>query len=280
MTALVYRFLESLPGGRFAHIGTEPTLNAQTWHRATSGACLLWLAAAFAAFLALAALSPGLLTSQNPVLTSPRDALLSPDAVHWLGTDENGRDVLARLIYGVRPSLLLGFASIAIAVTGGSVLGLLAALAGPATDQVVFRILDTLLAVPDILLTLLIITFWGAGASPEIVALGIAGVPRFARLTRSRALVVKGSGYVEAARAQGQSTTAIVLRHVLPNALGPVLPLATLGVGANIAVAAGLSFLGFGPPPPRRNGDRCCLPGVISCHWPGGSPPCQQFSWC
>ena len=210
----------------------------------------LSLAAAFVLVLLLAALVPGWLVSADPLAANARQAFMAPSAAHWLGTDENGRDVLARLIHGVRPSLLMGLLATVIGLTLGIALGLLAGLGQRWLDSLVMRVVDMLLAFPDLLLALVIITFWGQGMLNAIVAVGIASVPRFARMVRAQTQVVRDAGYVEAAITLGLSRAQVIVRHVLPNAIKPILILATIGIGSNIAAGASLSFLGFGAPPP------------------------------
>lgn len=210
----------------------------------------LILAGLFVLFLLVAALVPGLLTSVDPLDATARNAYRAPNALHWLGTDENGRDVLARLIHGVRPSLLMGLAATAMGLILGTVLGLLAGLGPRWIDAAVMRLVDVLLAFPDLLLALVIITFFGQGTLNLIIAVGIASVPRYARLVRAQTQVVRGAAYVEAATTLGLGRAAVIWRHVLPNAIKPILILATIGIGGNITAGAALSFLGFGAPPP------------------------------
>jgi peptide/nickel transport system permease protein len=210
----------------------------------------LILAGLFVLFLLVAALVPGLLTSVDPLDATARNAYRAPDALHWLGTDENGRDVLARLIHGVRPSLLMGLAATAMGLILGTVLGLLAGLGPRWIDAAVMRLVDVLLAFPDLLLALVIITFFGQSTLNLIIAVGIASVPRYARLVRAQTQVVRGAAYVEAATTLGLGRAAVIRRHVLPNAIKPILILATIGIGGNITAGAALSFLGFGAPPP------------------------------
>lgn len=210
----------------------------------------LALAGLFVGLLVLAAVAPGWLIAGDPLEASARNAFLAPSAAHWLGTDENGRDVLVRLVHGAGASLLMGLAATAIGLLAGIALGLLAGLGGRWLDGAIMRGVDVLLAFPDLLLALVIITFWGQGTLNAIIAVGIAGVPRYARLVRAQTKVVRGSAYVEAALTLGIPRPLVILRHVLPNAIKPILILATIGIGGNIAAGASLSFLGFGAPPP------------------------------
>lgn len=207
-------------------------------------------AALFLLLLTLAAIHPALLTSIDPQAADANDAFLAPGAAHWLGTDENGRDVLARLIYGVRASLVMGICATVIGVGAGIAIGLAAGLGGRFADGVAMRLIDVLVAFPELLLALAIITFWGPGLSNAIVAVGVASIPRYARLARAQSRLVRNAGYVEAATTLGLRPLTLIWRHVLPNSIKPVLVLATIGVGQVIAAGAALSFLGFGAPPP------------------------------
>lgn len=210
----------------------------------------LLLAALFVLLLVIASIAPHWLVHADPLSTSARDAFRAPSSSHWLGTDENGRDVLARLVYGVRSSLLLGISASLLALLGGGLLGLLAGLGQRWLDGVLMRVIDVLAAFPDLLLALLIITFWGPGLLNTVLAIGVAGIPRFARMTRAQTLRVRRAPYVEAALTLGLTRLIVIVRHVLPNALKPVLLLATISIGGNIVIGAALSFIGFGAPPP------------------------------
>ena len=179
----------------------------------------LVLAALFVTLLVLAALQPGWLVSADPLDASARQAFQAPSSLHWLGTDENGRDILARLVYAVRPSLVLGLSATALGLLLGTVLGLLAGLGPRLVDAAVMRLVDVLLAFPDLLLALVIITFFGQGALNTIIAVGIASVPRYARLVRAQTLVVRNAGYVEAATTLGLPRRQVISRHVLPLSL-------------------------------------------------------------
>ncbi|MFJ8470850.1 ABC transporter permease [Kitasatospora sp. NPDC094011] len=198
----------------------------------------------------LAGLLPGLLTGVSPTATDPVNALQPPGAAHPLGTDQLGRDVFARLVHGAGPALALGFGSTVLAVVGGAALGLAAALGGPVADRLLMRAADVLLALPATLLALLVIAVLGTGTGNLVLAIGIALVPGYGRLVRSEALLVRRSGYVEAAVTLGVPRRSLILRHVLPNSLAPLLTLATVGFGTALIAASGLSFLGLGPRPP------------------------------
>ncbi|MEV0079637.1 ABC transporter permease [Nocardia neocaledoniensis] len=201
--------------------------------------------------VALAVAAPGVLAGSDPLAADPLAAQLPPSAQHWFGTDHLGRDVFSRVVHGARYSLLIGVTAVAIAVVAGTVLGLLAGLARGRLDELITRFLDVVSSFPDLLLALVLISFTGPGTANLIVALGIASIPRFARVVRAQTLVVQESGYVEQARTFGLTRATLVWRHVLPHAVAQVPILATIGLGTAILGAAGLSFLGMGPQPPE-----------------------------
>lgn len=210
----------------------------------------LWLAWILLALLVAAVLWPAALAPLDPLEANARLAYQPPDAVHWLGTDENGRDVLSRLIHGARPSLLIGVAATVLAVTLGILLGLSAGLAPTWLDNLLMRSIDVLMAFPDLLLALVIIALFGQGTTNLILAIGIAAVPRYARLVRAQTQTIQSAAFVEAATSLGRTRMAVILHHILPNSVQPLLILATLGLGGAITAGAALSFLGFGAPPP------------------------------
>lgn len=202
------------------------------------------------AAIVLAALVPWLLAPQDPLAVDPEHPLSAPSLMHLLGTDENGRDVFSRMVYGARASLTLGFGAIAIALVVGSVIGVAAGLGNKFLDGLLMRLMDVGLAFPEILLALVVIAVLGGGTVNALIAIGIASIPSYARLVRAQTLSIRRSGYVEAARALGLRGSTVILRHVLPNAVRPVLVLATIGIGSATVAGAALSFLGLGTPPP------------------------------
>jgi peptide/nickel transport system permease protein len=207
------------------------------------------LALAFLVFLGVAAAWPSLLQTHDPLEITP-NLLAPPSAEHWLGTDENGRDTYSRIVGGAREAVLLGFGAVTLSLVGGSLLGVLAGLGNRLVETVVMRFVDIGLAFPEMLLALIVIAVSGRGARNALVAIGIAGIPTFARLVRAQTLTIRRSSYVESARGLGLTELQVVLRHVLPNAVRPVLVLATIGVGTASVAGAGLSFIGLGEAPP------------------------------
>lgn len=211
----------------------------------------LVLAAAVLAALVLAALAPHLFAGQDPLAVDSGQTLRPPSGEHLLGTDENGRDVLARIVHGTRTSLLLGFGAIAVALVCGGLLGIAAGLGNRLVENVIMRLSDIGLAFPELLLALVVITVAGGGTGNAMLAIGVANIPNYARLVRAQTLAIRRSSYVEAAYALGLSAPRVILRHVLPNAVKPVLILATIGVGTALVAGSALSFLGLGTPPPE-----------------------------
>lgn len=210
----------------------------------------VWAAILFLVVLAIAVIAPQWLAHSDPLLADPVNAQLPPSAQHWLGTDQLGRDLLTRVIYGSRYSLLISVAAMALAVVFGTLLGLAAALARGVVDELLSRAVDVISAFPDLLLALMLIAFTGPGTNNLIIALGVASIPRFARVVRAQTYSVMTSGYVEQARTFGLSRFTLITRHILPHAIAQVPALATLGLGTAIIGTAGLSFLGMGPQPP------------------------------
>ncbi|WP_455846021.1 ABC transporter permease [Pantoea agglomerans] len=210
----------------------------------------VWAAILFLIVLAIAVIAPQWLAHSDPLLADPVNAQLPPSAQHWLGTDQLGRDLLTRVIYGSRYSLLISVAAMALAVVFGTLLGLAAALTRGVVDELLSRAVDVISAFPDLLLALMLIAFTGPGTNNLIIALGVASVPRFARVVRAQTYSVMTSGYVEQARTFGLSRFTLITRHILPHAIAQVPALATLGLGTAIIGTAGLSFLGMGPQPP------------------------------
>ncbi|MBA3517568.1 MAG: ABC transporter permease [Rhizobiales bacterium] len=203
------------------------------------------------AVVALAALLAPLLTDYDPVKINPPDRNQPPSAEHWLGTDQFGRDIFTRVVYGARISLPVGLIAVAIAAVVGLALGLLAGYYGKLLDATVMRLIDIMLAFPGILLALVVVTILGPSLQNVMIAVGVSEIPRYTRLVRGSVLSARENLYVDAARVSGVRDLMILIRHILPNVVGPIVVLATLSVGSAILAAAGLSFLGLGAQPPR-----------------------------
>jgi ABC-type dipeptide/oligopeptide/nickel transport system permease subunit len=198
------------------------------------------------AIFAITALAAPLATTYDPEQTRLEDKLLDPSPAHLLGTDHLGRDILARLAYGGRFSLLIGFAAVSVGLVIGVPLGTVSGFYGGWLDLVIQRIIDVFLSFPGFLLALALVAVLGVGITNVILAVGLGVVPAFVRLTRASTLSIRSREYVYAARSAGANGLSIIWRHVLPNALAPVVIQATLGLGATLLTAAGLGFLGLG----------------------------------
>jgi ABC-type dipeptide/oligopeptide/nickel transport system permease subunit len=196
-----------------------------------------------------AALAP-VLAPHDPTHTDADRLLRAPGRAHLLGTDQYGRDVLSRILYGASASLQVGIIAVGIAASGGLLLGLLSGYYGRWVDLVVMRVIDVMLAFPSILLALGIVAVLRPSLNNVMLAIGIAGVPVYTRLVRGQVLATKALAYVEAARTAGCPDTRIIGRHILPNIVAPVIVVATLGVAGAILTGAALSFLGLGAQPP------------------------------
>ena len=179
------------------------------------------------------------------------ERLQTPSAKHWFGTDGYGRDVFARIIHGSRLSLSLSIISMRIAVAIGSTIGAISGYFGGRIDDVLMRLMDMLLAIPPMLMSISIVAALGRSMINLMLALALAYMPVFARVIRSSILSVKDQEFVEAARACGTSHTRIILRHILPNAVGPIIVQATLAMGSSILTISSLSFMGMGTQPPQ-----------------------------
>ena len=201
------------------------------------------------AFAVLAAGAP-LLNLPDPITQDLGARMLSPSRLHWLGTDDLGRDLLSRIIYGGRVSLTVGIVSVGIALAVGTVLGLLGGYYGGWAESVTMRVMDVMLAFPATLLAIFIVGIRGPGLNNAMLAIGVINIPIFARIVRGSVLRARQEDYVEAARALGSSHVRIIGRHILPNSLAPVIVQTTLGVGSAVLEAAGLSFLGLGAQAP------------------------------
>lgn len=175
---------------------------------------------------------------------------VSPGRAHLFGTDNFGRDIFSRVIYGCRTSLMIGLASVSISCVIGIVIGCLAGYYGTVTDNILMRIMDIMLAIPNILLAMSIVAALGTGTQNLILAIGIGAVPGYARIVRASILSVKDQEYIEAARSIGASSWRIILKHILPNCLAPIIVQATMNIATAILSTAGLSFIGLGIEPP------------------------------
>lgn len=200
--------------------------------------------------LILAGIFAPLLTPFDPVRQDLRSVLQPPSATHLLGTDNLGRDVLARILYGARLTLFIGAFAVGVGLLFGVPLGIISGYYRGIADQVIQRLMDLMLSFTSFLLALTLVALLGVGLTNVIVAVGIATIPRFARLVRSTVLSLREVTYIEASQALGAPDRRVLLKHILPNSLAPVIVQATLSMGSTILTAAGLGFLGLGVQPP------------------------------
>src|SRR5574341_1791577 len=236
MAAVVFQDLELTPQRR-------------AWRRlARRGGAMVGLAVVL--FFIVTALFAPWLAPYDPVATSWSAVRGTPSASHWFGADELGRDVLSRIVWGTRASILAGVVSVSISLALGVPIGMLAGYLGRWVDALISRITDAMLACPFLILAIALAAFLGPSLTNAMIAIGISATPIFVRLTRGQVLAVKVEDYVEAARAVGNPQLRIALRHVLPNVVSPLIVQATLSIAAAVIAEASLSFLGLGQQPP------------------------------
>ncbi|MFJ4294584.1 ABC transporter permease [Curtobacterium sp. NPDC089689] len=209
-----------------------------------------WVATAVVVLAVVAAVAPGVLGGAHPLAVHPDEALLAPSGAHPFGTDESGRDVLARVVAGTRASLVVSVAATLVGAVTGVLLGLVAGLGGRVLDAVVGRVTEVAFALPLLLVALVVIAVTGPGPVPAVLAVGFATAPGYARIVRGLVRTARESQVVETAVLLGRTPVRIVVRHVLPAALWPVVAVGTLGVGQAVVWASALSYLGVGTPPP------------------------------
>ena len=202
--------------------------------------------------LVLVAVSSGLFLDYDTQVIDQhmKERLQQPSPEHWFGTDQYGRDMFARVVWGTRISLFVGVFTVAIALTVGSLFGALAGYYGGTVDNVLMRIMDVFLAMPGTILAVAIVGALGPGLVNVLLAMAISRIPQFARITRSAIISIRGQEFVEAAKACGTSDGRIIMRHILPNAIGPIVVQVTLHMATTILGVAGLSFIGLGIEPP------------------------------
>ncbi|MGH7267220.1 MAG: ABC transporter permease [Candidatus Rokuibacteriota bacterium] len=246
------------------------------WRLARSGQVLA--AAPVVGLLVLVAAVAPLVATHDPNALDPRAKAHAPSAAHLLGTDEFGRDIWSRLVYGARITLAVGLSSVAVAALAGTVLGTVAAYAGRGVETAVMRTMDGLLCFPPILLGIFVVTFLGPSLPNLILVIGVLYIPRFTRVVHASTLATRELEYVEGARALGASAVRVVARAILPNILAPILVQASLAAGHAILLESGLSFLGLGPPPPTpswgrmvEQSGRFMQLGVLPLLWPSAA---------
>ena len=219
--------------------------------------------------LILGAIFAPVIATHDPIMIDPPQRTQPPSRDHLMGTDAFGRDIFSRVVHGARISLPVGLIAVSIAATVGAILGLIAGYYGRWADGIIMRVIDIMLAFPNIMLALVIVAILGPSIRNVMIAVGIGEIPRYTRLIRGQVLSARELLYVEAAKVIGVPTSKIMYRHILPNVVSPVVVLATLSVGSAILAAAGLSFLGLGAQPPRPEWGAMLADGrqFLSSHW-------------
>jgi peptide/nickel transport system permease protein len=230
--------------GAVADTGT-----ARAWRRLTQRKSAMFGLAVILILIAVAVLAPWI-APFDPAKQSWNAVRKAPSMLNWFGTDESGRDLFSRVVFGARASLLAGAVSISIALCAGVPIGLLAGYSGGWVDALISRITDAVLAIPFLVLAIALAAFLGPSLTNAMIAIGVTVTPIFIRLTRGQVLAVKVEDFVEASRAVGNSGLRIAVRHILPNILPALLVQATLSIAAAIIAEASLSFLGLGQQPP------------------------------
>ncbi len=224
----------------------------RAWRRFTRNRLAVAGMAVIALYVAVAILAP-VISPYSPYASHFSQAFHAPSAQHLLGTDELGRDILSRIIWGTRGSLLSAVMIVVVGLVVGVPLGAVSGYYGGVLDEVIMRIVDAGLAFPGLVLAMAMAWILGPSLFHAILALGVVTIPQFARITRGQVLEVKSHEYVEASRCLGASPWRIMFRHILINAATPIIVVATLNIGSALLAVASLSFLGLGPPPPTPN---------------------------
>ena len=227
----------------------EVTPQRRAWRRLLRRGGALFGLAVVAFFVLLALFAPWI-APYDPLATSWSAVRAGPSAAHWFGADELGRDVLSRIVWGARASILAGLVSVSISLALGVPIGMAAGYLGRWVDGLISRITDAMLACPFLILAIALAAFLGPSLTNAMIAIGISATPIFIRLTRAQVLAAKSEDYVEAARALGNPHLRIALRHILPNIVAPLIVQATLAIAAAVIAEASLSFLGLGQQPP------------------------------
>ena len=233
----------------------QPTIKKKSrageiWRRFRKNKLAVFGMILFALILLVAIFADAIVNYSVATTQVAADRLLSPNAEHWFGTDNYGRDLFARIVHGSRNSLLVGFGSVAIGVVLGGLLGAVCGYVGGRFDAIMMRVLDSIMCIPSMMMALAIVAALGSSLVNVLLAMTISNVPWYCRIIRSSVLGVTGQNYIEAARSCGTSDFQIIMTHVLPNAMGPIIVQATMGIGGAIISAAGISFVGMGIQPP------------------------------
>ncbi len=227
--------------------------NAKRFFKALFARKIVIVALLVVLFFALCAVASPLIATHDPYEQNLREKLKPPSKEHILGTDQLGRDVYSRIVYGSRVAFVVGILAVAISAVIGSLIGLVAGYFGGWVDNVLMRIVEAMMAIPPIVLALALVAIFGRKISMLTIVLGISNVPGFARMMRGQVLTVRDLDYVSASRIRGNSNMKTMLKHILPNCLSPLIIVMTQSIGGTILAEAGLSFLGAGIMPPTAS---------------------------
>jgi peptide/nickel transport system permease protein len=227
----------------------KPSAYVRLWHRFRRNKGAVFGLGVFVAIVFMA-LFADFIAPYNPLEQNYARIMEGPSIDHWLGTDSFGRDMLSRIIHGARIALIVGIVAVLLAMVIGVTLGLISGYYGGIVDTVIMRVMDGVFAFPILILAIALMAVMGFGVRNVIIAVAVVSIAPFARVTRGDVLAIREEPYIEAARLAGIRNTAIVLHHVLPNVLAPIIVQGALRVSAAIITEAGLSFLGLGPQPP------------------------------
>ncbi|MGC9372036.1 MAG: ABC transporter permease [Thermovirgaceae bacterium] len=229
--------------------GKRQSLWSEVWRRLKQNRMAM-VGLSVLVILVICAIFAPLIAPHDPLKMDVLHRLEPPSAVHWLGTDNFGRDIFSRIVYGSRISLYVGFIAVGIGAVFGGLIGGISGYFGGKLDNFIMRIMDVLLAIPQIILALAIVSVFGTNLTNVMIAVGVSILPRYARVVRASALSVREQEYVEAARALGAGDLSIIVETLIPNCMAPIIVQSTLGVAKAILSAATLSFLGMGIQPP------------------------------
>ncbi|MBS3990993.1 MAG: ABC transporter permease [Erysipelothrix sp.] len=222
----------------------------ETWHRLRKNKAAV-IGLVILVFLILVAIFADVIAPYDFRAQDLNATFVKPNSTHWFGTDNFGRDIFSRVVYGSRISLQIGFIAVGIALFVGGFIGAVSGYFGGIFDTLFMRLVDVMLAVPTILLAISIVAVLGPGITNLMIAVGVSSIPSYARIVRANVMSIKEMQYIEAARAMGTTNVSIILKHVIPNTLAPVIVQSTIGVAGAILSAAGLGFIGLGIQPPN-----------------------------
>lgn len=255
--------------------GKERSYFSQVWARLVKSPNAIFGGAVLLVLIVLAAFAEQI-APFDPLAMRAGEIFAAPSATHWMGTDNFGRDVFSRVLYGARISLIVGFVAVVISLVIGVITGLISGYYGGWYERIIMRIIDAMLAFPGILLALAIVATLGSTLPNVMIAVGIAAIPTYTRVVRGSVLSTKSELYVLAARCIGVGTPTIIRRHIVPNILAPIIVLSTVSIGVAMISAASLGYLGLGaqPPHPRMGshfepGTQLSAPGLVDFDLPG-----------